>query len=53
LNYYIQTAEIRKENSDLGIGDESTKESIKACIRLAKELSKEDELPEWIKTYIQ
>ncbi len=53
LVYFIKSAEIRKEDPDLGIEDESTKESIKACIRLAKELGKEDELPEWIKTYIQ
>ena len=49
LNYYIQSAQIRKEDPDLGIGDESTQESIKACIRLAKELGKEGELPKWIK----
>ena len=53
LDYYIQSAEIRKEDLDLGIEAESTQETIKACIRLAKELGKEEELPEWIKTYIQ
>jgi hypothetical protein len=49
MDYYIQSAEIRKEDPDLGIGAESTQESIEACIRLAKELGKEDELPDWIK----
>ena len=49
LDYYIQSAEIRKEDPDLGIGAESTQQSIKACLRLAKELGKEDELPDWIK----
>jgi len=48
LDYYIQSAEIRKEDPDLGIGAESTQQSIKACIRLAKELGKEDELSNWI-----
>ena len=48
LDYYIQTAKIRKENSDLGIEAESTQQSIKACIRLAKELGRERELPEWM-----
>jgi hypothetical protein len=49
LDYYIQSAEIRKEDPDFGIEAEATQESIKACIRLAKELRKVDELPEWIK----
>jgi tetratricopeptide (TPR) repeat protein len=53
LGYYIQSAEIRKEDPDLGIGAESTQESFEACIRLAKELGKESELPEWIKNNIQ
>ena len=53
LNYYIQSAGIRKEDSNLGIEAESTQQSIKACIRLAKELGKESELPEWIKNNIQ
>jgi hypothetical protein len=48
LGYYIQSAEIRKEDPDFGIEAEATQESIKACIRLAKELGKEDELPDWI-----
>ncbi len=51
--YFIKSAEIRKDDPDGGIEAESTQESIKACVRLAKELGKEEELPEWIKTYIQ
>ena len=53
LDYYIQSAQIRKEDPEAGIEDESTQESIKACIRLAKELGKEGELPGWIKNNIQ
>ena len=49
LDYYIQSAEIRKDDPDLGPEDDSTQEAIKACIRLGKE----GELLEWIKTYIQ
>ncbi len=49
LDYYIQSAEIRNDDPDAGIEAESTQQSIKACIRLAKELGKEDELPQWIK----
>ena len=49
LYYYIQSAEIRKEDPDLGIKADSTQESISNAIRLAKELDKEHELPEWIK----
>ena len=47
LNYFIQSAEIRKE--DWGVEDEVTQESISNAIRLAKELNKESELPEWMK----
>ena len=46
LGYYIQSAEIRKE--DIGIDDEATQEAISNAKRLAKELGKEGELPEWI-----
>ena len=52
LNYYMQSAEIRKEDPEAGIESDATQESIKSCIRLAKELGKEDKLPEWIKSYI-
>ena len=48
IEYYIQSAEIRKNDPDFGIEADSTQESIKACIRLAKELGKESELPEWM-----
>jgi tetratricopeptide (TPR) repeat protein len=49
FRYFLQSAEIKIEDHDLGIEAESTQESIKACIRLAKELGKESELPNWIK----
>ena len=52
LSYYIQSAEIRKEDSNCGIEDESTIDSIKNSKRLAKELGKENELPEWMKNQI-
>ena len=48
LDYYIQSALIRKEDQAAGIEDESTQQSIMASIRLAKELGKESELPEWM-----
>ena len=48
LDYYIQSAEIRREDSNLGIEARSTQQAIKACIRLAKELGKENELPLWM-----
>lgn len=53
LEYYLQSAKLSKENPDEGLDAASTKQSINACIRLAKELGKEGELPEWIKNYIQ
>ncbi len=49
LQYYIQSAEIRKEDPDLGLVADSTQEAIAAAKRLAKELGKEDELPKWMK----
>ena len=49
LDYYIQSAEIRKEDPNVGLEAESTQESISNAIRLAKELDKEHELPEWMK----
>ena len=49
LAYYIQSAEIRKEDPTVGLEAEATKESILNAKRLAKELNKENELPECIK----
>jgi tetratricopeptide (TPR) repeat protein len=46
LDYYIQSAEIRKER--IGLEDQATQESISNSLRLAKELGKENELPEWM-----
>jgi tetratricopeptide (TPR) repeat protein len=46
LEYYIRSAEIRME--DFGIEDEATEKTIANAKRLAKELGKEDELPEWM-----
>lgn len=47
LDYYIQSAEIRKE--DIGLENVATQEAVENSKRLAKELGKESELPEWIK----
>jgi tetratricopeptide (TPR) repeat protein len=49
LEYYLQSAEIRKDDPDLGLESESTQEAIAAAKRLAIELGKETELPEWMK----
>ena len=48
LDYFIQSAEIRKDDPDCGIDDESTKTSIENAKRLAKELGNEVLLPEWM-----
>jgi tetratricopeptide (TPR) repeat protein len=47
LDYYIQCSEIRKK--DIGLEHKATQESITNAKRLAKELNKESELPEWMK----
>ena len=49
LDYYIQSAEIRKEDPEVGLQSESTIESINNAKRLAKQLNKQNELPQWIK----
>ena len=48
MNYYIQSAEIREADPDVGPEDNSTKVAIKNAIRLANELGKLDELPDWM-----
>ena len=48
IQYYIQSSEIRKEDPELGIENEATQEAIENAKRLAKELNKESELPEWM-----
>jgi tetratricopeptide (TPR) repeat protein len=47
LDYYIQSAEIRKE--DVEINEDAFQDTIMNVKRLAKELGKEEELPEWMK----
>lgn len=47
--YFVKSAEIRKVDPEVGPEASSTKESIAAAKRLAKEMGKENELPKWIK----
>lgn len=47
LNYYIQSAEIRKEA--IGLEADATQETISNALRLAKELGKEEGVPEWMR----
>jgi tetratricopeptide (TPR) repeat protein len=49
LDYYIQSSEIRKVDPECGLEHENTQNSIENAKRVAKELGKENELPEWIK----
>jgi tetratricopeptide (TPR) repeat protein len=49
LDYYIQSAEIRINHPKLGLDNEVTQESISNAKRIAKELNKENELPDWMK----
>jgi tetratricopeptide (TPR) repeat protein len=51
LDYYIQSAEIRANDPEVGIGDERTIKSIENTIRLANLIDKEKELPLWIKNF--
>jgi hypothetical protein len=47
FDYYMQSAEIRKNDKEAGIAYEATQESITNAQRLAKQLHREDELPKW------
>jgi tetratricopeptide (TPR) repeat protein len=49
INYYLQSAEIRRDNPDLGLEASSTKEAIAAAKSLAVYLGIEKDLPIWIK----
>ena len=49
LESFIQSAEIRKQDLEVGLEAELTIESIINAKRLAKQLNKENELPQWIK----
>ena len=49
LDYYIQSATIRKDDPEVGLEAKATQESISNARRLAKELNKEHELPDWMK----
>jgi tetratricopeptide (TPR) repeat protein len=49
LDFYIQSAEIRKEDPEVGLEAESTQKAISNALRLAKELDKEKDLPDWMK----
>ncbi|MFY7668780.1 MAG: tetratricopeptide repeat protein, partial [Crocinitomicaceae bacterium] len=49
LDFYIQSAEKRKEDPEVGLEAEATQAAISNAIRLAKELDKVNELPDWMK----
>jgi tetratricopeptide (TPR) repeat protein len=49
LDYFIQSAEIRKNDPEAGLKDEATLESIENSRRLATQLNKIETLPEWIR----
>jgi hypothetical protein len=49
LDYFIQSAEIRKADPKCGLDNEQTKILIANAKRIAKELGKENDLPEWMK----
>jgi tetratricopeptide (TPR) repeat protein len=48
FDYYLQSAEIRKNDEEVGLDHSATQESTANAIRLAQQLSREDELPKWI-----
>jgi tetratricopeptide (TPR) repeat protein len=55
INYYIQSAEIRKDYPGLGLDATSTIESINNIQRLCKEVDhfEIEKIPEWLRLYIE
>lgn len=47
--YFIKSAEVRKDDPEAGPKHRSTLNAINNAVRLAKQLGKEDELPDWMK----
>ena len=45
----LQSAKIRKADPNYGLDNEQTKISITNAKRIAKELGKENDLPDWMK----
>ena len=50
LEYYVESAEIHKEDPEVGIEHDATMESVKEAIRLAQELHLGEALPSWFQT---
>jgi len=51
LEIFIQAAEIQKDEIEAGAENEDTKSSMENTLRLAKELNKMDEVPDWIRKF--
>ena len=49
LDYFIQSAEIRKDDPAFGLDNERTKESIQNVLRIAIEMERMEFVPDWIK----
>ena len=49
LEFYIQSAELRKIDPNAGMLNSSTQDSIKNVVRLATELERMGDVPDWIK----
>jgi hypothetical protein len=49
LDYFIQSAEIRKVDPEGGLDNIQTKTSVENANCIAKEMGKENELPEWMR----
>lgn len=48
LDCYIKSATVRKDHPEGGLEAKATQEAISNAKRLAKELNKEHELPDWM-----
>ena len=47
FDYYLKSAEIRKNDDEVGISHEATLEAVTDARRLAEQLQRQDELPKW------
>ena len=49
FDYFLESAELRKNDPEVGIEEEATIDTVKNVLRLAIDMGRMEELPDWIK----
>lgn len=47
--FFLESAELRKSDPEIGIDAEATIDTVKNVVRLATELERMEDVPDWIK----